>query len=167
MSERCPICGAEVPPSDGPVHAYVPSSPGCWALFGAVQADEMQRFRYPSSARRIVVDAYLAQHPGDGRDRRDRQSVFLHLIGLCAVLERGSDAKRATTALRRALDGRPDFPMLQRSKGPGDLTITSMVGASDLADYEARARRWGAAVWGSWHDSQPVIRAFLDRILTA
>jgi hypothetical protein len=166
VTELCPICGAEVKVSDGAVHAYVPSSPGCWALFGEVQADEMTRFGYPTT-HRMVVDAYLAQHPGDGSDRRDRQSVFLHLIGLCAVLERGSDSNRATDVLRRALEGRPDFPVLQRSKGPGALTITSMVGATDLADYEARARRFATAVWDSWRDQQPVIRAFLDKISKA
>jgi hypothetical protein len=31
--------------------------------------------------------AFRAHHPGDGSDRRDRQSVFVHLVGLCAVLE--------------------------------------------------------------------------------
>src|ERR1700743_1357257 len=94
----CAQCGATVPVSDGPVHAYVPSSPGCWQMFGAVQADEALRFGYPS-AHRMVVDAYMAQHPGDGNDRRDRQSVFAHLVGLCAVLEHGLPPQMATSVL--------------------------------------------------------------------
>lgn len=72
-SKACPQCRAVVPDIDGPVHAYVPTSPGCWITFGQPQADEMQRFRYPP-AHRHVVDAYMAQHPGDRTDRRDRQS---------------------------------------------------------------------------------------------
>jgi len=52
-----------------PAHPYVPAVAGCWALFGEVQADEMTRFGYPP-AHAIVVDAYMASHPGDGTDRR-------------------------------------------------------------------------------------------------
>jgi hypothetical protein len=40
------------PNIDGPVHKYVPSAPGCWRIFGEVQADEMMmRFRYPPADR--------------------------------------------------------------------------------------------------------------------
>ena len=51
--------------------------------FGELQADELSRFGY-RGVHRLVVDAYMAQHPGDGGDRRDRQSVFVHLVG-CAL----------------------------------------------------------------------------------
>jgi Family of unknown function (DUF5946) len=71
-----------------PPHAYLPAVAGCWALFGEVQADEMMRFRYPD-AHAIVVDAYMASHPGDGTDRREAQSVVVHLVGLCGLIVRG------------------------------------------------------------------------------
>ena len=87
-----------MPDIDGPVHTYVPSSPGCWKAFGEAQADEAERFSYPP-VHRVVVDAYMAQHPGDGSDRRDRQSVFLHLVGLCATLEHGLPRPYATKVL--------------------------------------------------------------------
>jgi hypothetical protein len=74
----CRWCGALGPDVSGPVHKYVPSAPGCWQIFGQLQADESLRFGYPP-VHRLVVDAYMAQHPGDGSDRRDRQSVFVHL----------------------------------------------------------------------------------------
>ena len=45
-TKACLGCGALVPDIDGPVHKYVPSSPGCWKTFGEVQVDEAQRFRY-------------------------------------------------------------------------------------------------------------------------
>ena len=62
-----------------------------------------------SPAQRLVVDAYMAQHPGDGRDRRDRQSVFVHLAGLCAVLDFEIEPDHATDVLRRVLETRTDF----------------------------------------------------------
>ena len=157
----CPQCGAVVPDVDGPVRAYVPSAPGCWMTFGEVQADEMQRFRYPA-AHRLVVDAYIAQHPGDGTDRRDRQSVFLHLVGLCAVLEHRMPADRVSDFFRRLVQRGEDFPVLRRSTGPGELTVTSLIGAVDLADYERRARAWADAVWLAWSEHHSLIRHALN-----
>jgi Family of unknown function (DUF5946) len=126
---RCPGCNEPVPDIEGPVHAYVPSAPGCWRVFGEVQADESLRFGYPPE-HRLVVDAYMAQHPGDGRARRDRQSVFVHLVALCAVLD--SAVPRSTsracsvqsfahvTAFRSSRDrpGRERSPSCERSVQP-------------------------------------------------
>jgi hypothetical protein len=160
----CAGCGALVPDIDGPVHKYVPSAPGCWKTFGEVQADEALRFRYPP-AHRLVVDAYMAQHPGDGSDRRDRQSVFVHLVGLCAVLVLEMPAARSTELFRRLLRDRDDFPHLRRTGDPGLLTVTHVVGAVDLDDYDARAREWGRAVWESWPEHHQLIRAALEQVL--
>lgn len=160
----CPQCGAAVPDVAGPVHEYVPSAPGCWQLFGRTQADEALRFGYPS-AHRVVVDAYMAQHPGDGRDRRDRQSVFVHLAGLHAVLERHLPPAHATNVLRRVLEGRDDFPELVRNDGPGELTIVLLVGARDLDDYEHRALAWGQAVWETWAQHHALIREAVTSVL--
>ncbi|MBV8991912.1 MAG: hypothetical protein JO372_25420, partial [Solirubrobacterales bacterium] len=109
----CDGCGGLFVDLDAPGHAYVPSSAGCWNAFVQMQADEMQRFRNPP-ARGLVVDAYMAQHPGDGTDRRDRQSVFIHLIGLCAGLEDGTPHHQLRHLFRRVLDRHPDFPALTR-----------------------------------------------------
>lgn len=157
----CRECGAQVPAVTAPVHAYVPAAPGCWELFGHVQADEMQRFGY-SSAHRLVVDTYMAQHPGRGDDRRVRQSTCVHLIGLCAVLERGLDGSRATQALRDAVRGRPDFPTLHREGGPGELNLVHVVDAANADDYEWRAHQWAESVWASWESAHGVIRMWLD-----
>lgn len=160
---KCPGCGAVVPDTAGPVHKYVPSAPGCWQTFGEVQADEAQRFRYPP-AHRMVVDAYMAQHPGDGGDRRDRQSVFVHLVGLCAVLEHGLAHPYVTKLLGQVLRRRQgDFPSLARG-GPGPLTVLHMIGTADLCDYERRAREWSIAVWKSWNAQHTLIQTELDAV---
>lgn len=153
----CPQCGASVPDVAGPVHKYVPSAPGCWQLFGQIQADEALRFGYPR-VHRLVVDAYMAQHPGDGHDRRDRQSVFVHLAGLYAVLEQQMDPAQATNVLRRVLRHHDEFTVLARDEGPGELNVTHLVGARDLADYENRAVAWGRGVWQAWAQHHELIR---------
>jgi hypothetical protein len=95
----------------------------------------------------------MAQHPGDGRDRRDRQSVFVHLAGLCAVLELQIEPGRATDVLRRVLEARPDFPVLSRQDGPGELTVLHLLGD----DYQQRAGAWASAVWAAWENHHALI----------
>lgn len=107
----------------------------------------------------------MAQHPGNGLDRRDRQSVFLHLVGLCAVLELGFPAERVAPLFRAILGRRADFPLLRRGGGAGTLTITHMRGAEDLAAYGARASEWAGAVWSSWEDHHGLIRAELATVV--
>jgi hypothetical protein len=157
----CSGCGAVVPDTSGSRHVYVPSAPGCWAAFGALRADEM--FRFPGSPwNNLVVDAYMAQHPGDGSDRRDRQSVFVHLASICAVLERGATPARSPVVLGAVLAGRTEYPVLTRGHGPGDLTVLDVAGAVVQADHDARVRAWASAVWDAWRDEHPTIRAALD-----
>ena len=153
-----------MPDIDGPVHKYVPSAPGCWMTFGELQADEALRFGYPPD-HRVVVDSYVAQHPGDGSDLRDRRSVFVHLAGLCAVLEHGMHPPYATRLLGRVIRQHDDFPVLERAKGPGQLTVLHMLDAADLADYERRARDWAAATWDSWSAQHELIRAALRDVI--
>lgn len=160
-TELCPQCGAAVPAVQGPVHKYVPSAPGCWRIFGQVQADEALRFGYPP-AHRLVVDAYMAQHPGDGSDRRDRQSVFVHLAGLCAVLELQLPPASATNVLRRVLQERADFPVCARGDGPGELTVLHLVDVHDLTEYERRAYAWARSVWQTWAQYHALMRSVVS-----
>jgi hypothetical protein len=156
----CPGCGARVADIDGPVHVYVPSAPGCWAAFGELRADEMLRFP-GSSVNNLTVDSYMAQHPGDGHDRRDRQSVFIHLAALCAVVERGGEPTRSPDVLRAVLAGRTDYPTLTRPDGPGEFTVLHPAAATDMAEHDTRTRQWAESVWGSWQAHHATIRAAL------
>lgn len=131
-----------------------------------MQADELTRFGYPD-AHRLVVDAYMAQHPGDGHDRRDRQSVFFHLASICALTERSLPLGFASRLLSRLTEGRPELPLLTRSSSPGELNVLHMVGAADLDDYTSRAQEWAAAVWDSWREQYDLIRAGLDETASA
>lgn len=53
----CPGCGSRLPAVEGPVHAYMTSSPACWAAFNAVIARE---FEDPDlmPIHRLTVDAW-------------------------------------------------------------------------------------------------------------
>jgi hypothetical protein len=158
---QCPGCGGVFDDVDGPTHPYMVSSPACWASFGALQADELTRFGYPPS-HGLVVDAYAASHGGDGRERRDRQSVCIHLMAICFVLERDGHPGARTALLRRATVRKVDWPRLGRPAGAPALTHTHLRDAPDSDAYGLRAREWAAAVWELWAPEQTRIRALLD-----
>lgn len=59
----CIGCGAAVPSTDGPTHAYIGASPGCWACYGQVLTKEYSDYRF-APVHRLTVDTYAVQHPG-------------------------------------------------------------------------------------------------------
>lgn len=93
----CFSCGGEFPETEGPVHPYMKSSPGCWATFGEVLAREYSDPAY-FSVHRLTVDSYAVQHPGS-KDRKSIQSVAFHLIRLCMFLEHNLVAEKANDLL--------------------------------------------------------------------
>lgn len=156
----CPGCGAAFDDVQTPTHPYLAASPGCWASFGELQADELTRFGYPP-VHGLVVDAYAAAHAGDGSDRRDRQSVCIHLIALCAAVERELAAQGRVRLLQRLTAGKPEWPLLSRPEGSPALDHTHLAGAGDIEDYTRRAGEWADAVWWFWSPHHEHIRTLL------
>lgn len=167
MSEEnvtCGLCGAVTPsvPEGSPLHAYVPAPAACWATFGAIQADEAERFGYPLPAHRLVVDAYMASHPGRGTDRRDRQSVFVHLRALAARRALGWQEEQVVDLMRGGSGPRVDYPVLTPPSAVAGINVSYMRGSTDLADYTGRASRWADAVWESWAHEHDRVLATLE-----
>jgi hypothetical protein len=105
------------------VHKYVPAAPRCRRAFGEVQTEESRRFGYPP-ADRLVVDAYMAHHPGDRRDRRDRQSAFASPRGALRLprTRPAANARHRRAAPRRRQPRRlSDPPPRGRSQRVDDL----------------------------------------------
>jgi len=157
----CPSCGSDVDEGDGPTHPYMVASPGCWAAFGAMQARELERWGYPA-VHGLAVDAYAASHGGDGTERRDRQSVAIHLVTLYAVLERDLSSDVRIALLQRLTTPKRDFPQLDRPPGYPALTFLHAAGAAELSEYERRVREWARAVWQFWTPAHPTVRAWFD-----
>src|SRR6478735_2271506 len=107
----CIGCRAQVDDRDGPTHAYVGASPGCWAIFGEVRAREYSLPGYAAVGHRLTTDAYMVQHPGV-EGRQSTQSVWVHLVGLYLVLEAGISQAEATLATARLLARDPAFRWL-------------------------------------------------------
>jgi hypothetical protein len=84
-----------VPNVTGPVHAYMHASPGCWMLYCGLE-DWKASLAADHDAPTLIqhlVDSYAVQHAANP-DRRNRQSVAVHLMSLCASLEQGIPGTR-------------------------------------------------------------------------
>jgi len=157
----CPGCGLVLPLHTGPTHAYVGASPACWELYRRLKADPFAR-REGSPLRRLVVDAYAAQHPGSP-NRRSVQSVAVHLMGLCVRLEREGEQRRLVPVdgrmpPRKTMDlhwlAPPDFA---RAGTVADVLAT---GADDR--YPVAAEAWARSVWAAWAPHHATVRGWLD-----
>jgi len=159
-SVRCVGCHALFPEMGGPTHAYMESSAGCWAAYGQVLAREYGDPAY-GACHRLTVDAYAVQHPG--RPRTDcAQSVALHLISLCLVLERGQSMRMATAALRRFSRPRGRFPWLTPPPSRGRITVADVLGAADPGRHAEAVRNWAKSAWDAWEPAHAQIRHWID-----
>ena len=156
--DYCFGCGAAVPVVDGPVHAYMLAAPGCWALYGSVL-----EWRYATGAARNaelsqwLVDAYAAQH-ATNIERRNRQSVALHLISLCAAFEHAMPAED-----RRRLIGHlahREYPALHPPVTSFAITIRDVAGAADR-DRPDVVQQWARTTWDAWATHHQPVRAWL------
>jgi Family of unknown function (DUF5946) len=156
---RCFGCGAAVPDDDGPIHAYMHAASGCWALYGSVL-----EWQYASSATRQpevsqwLVDAYAAQH-ATNTDRRNRQSVALHLVSLCAAFEGGMPAGD-----RQRLIGRlahREYPVLDPLVTSFAITVRDVADAADGERPDA-VQCWARVTWDAWAAQHDVVRSWLS-----
>ncbi len=156
IAEECPGCGARFPAvASRETHEYIGASPACWSAFGELLAREFGDASY-GWIHRHTVDVYTAQHPGiDGR--RQRQSVALHLIGLCHWLEHGLATAQLNTVTQRLAAERRDWPWLQPPTAY-EHTVLDVLAATDAEEHARAVRAWAASTWGAWEAHHEVIR---------
>jgi len=154
----CPGCGSALAPVIGPTHAYMTSSPACWAAFNTVMARE---YSDPGlmAVHRLSVDAWAVQHPGDG-SRRAIQSVGLHLARLMVQIESGLEGEQANAAMLRFAARKATLPELPPREHYA-ITVASVVGAEESNAHRTAVRRWANAVWLDWADQHDFIRRWV------
>lgn len=157
---RCFGCGALVLDVDGPTHDYMLAAPGCWALYCSLE-DWKSHLAMPGAVAVVqdLVDAYAAQHPAHA-DRRNRQSVAIHLMSLCLALERGGSG-----ALRRSSLGRwahREYPQLQPYPSRYEVTVREIADAGRDGDRVTVIKQMTASTWSSWAAHHPAVRGWLD-----
>lgn len=158
-SVACAGCGAFFEDREGPTHGYMESSPGCWAAYGEVLAREYSEPSY-ASLHRLTVDTYAVQHPGRPSPQ-SIQSVALHLMSLCLVLERGVEPGRATLFLQTAAREKGRFLWLASPESRGSITVKDVHRAESVAEHLKLVRAWADSAWSSWSSHHETIRAWL------
>jgi len=157
---NCPGCGLVLPARlAAPTHAYIGASAECWALYGEVLAREYEDPAY-FRVHQLTVDAYAVQHPGRP-ERRSIQSVALHLITLCVVIEQGADPSDGPK-LHKGLAKRPGFGWLEPPVPIGEITIADVRRAESSAEHERIVRRWARDVWAAWEPHHATVRHWVD-----
>jgi len=143
----------------GPTHAYMTSAPGCWNAYGTLLARGVERTADPGTVQ-LRVDAYAAQH-ATNPDPRNRQSVAVHLMSLCATLELGLAPGR-TTALLGGWTHRPDgYPDLISGDRHGTVTVVDILDAEGAEAHRLAVERWARSVWDGWAGRHAEIRSLL------
>ena len=147
------------PQIEGPTHRYMESSPGCWAAYGEVVAREYEEASY-AIAHRLGVDAYAVQHPGQPSPQ-SIQSVALHLIRLCLLLERGAEMARANDLMLAATRMKKNFVWLTPPPSRGTITVAEVQRAQSAAEHVESERAWAQAAWQAWSAHHQTIHAWL------
>lgn len=158
----CVGCGAMFAPFDGPVHRYMESSPGCWAAFGEVLTREYSDFAY-ARAHRLTVDSYAVQHPGQSSPQ-SIQSVALHLISLCLVLEHEVSMQRATEALQKGAKYKSSFVWLDPPIMRGAITVADVQAARNSEKHVQSVWLWARSTWAAWSHHHERIQAWLQKL---
>jgi CTP:molybdopterin cytidylyltransferase MocA len=158
ITESCPGCGARyLPQVLDETHPYIGASPACWATFGEVLAREFGDIAF-GRVHRQTVDVYSVQHPGHD-DRRQRQSVALHLVGLCHWLEHDVEVARLNAITQQLASTDRDWPWLDPPDGYA-MTVADVIGARDGPTHVALVRRWAESTWDAWSAHHELVRGW-------
>lgn len=160
----CPGCGAKVPvvPELRSDHLYVGAAPGCWASYTELTGREMAE---PAlmGVHMLAADVYPAQHPGT-RGRQSSQSVWVHLVGLCLVLEHGFDVAMSARAKARLAAPEARFDWLDPPSTLGPTTVLDVLATND-AEHVRAVRGWAEQVWQAWESHHEAIHRRTTELL--
>lgn len=160
MSTPCIGCGAVLPEFDGPTHDYLESSPACWSVYSEVLAREYGNRALFERVHRLTVDSYAAQHPGRP-SAQSIQSVAVHLMSLCAVVDARASNEWAQKVISDAVKVKGRFAWLPPPASVGAVTVLDVWNTKDAAAHEAAVRGWARSTWNAWSPHHATIKAWL------
>ena len=164
ITEPCPGCHARyLPQLLDETHPYIGASPACWATFGEVLAREFENVTF-GRVHRHTVDVYSVQHPGTD-ERRQRQSVALHLVGICHWLEHDIGMERLNAITQRLADSDRAWPWLDPPTAY-PMTVVDVLQARDGPEHVRLVRRWAETTWDAWSRVHGLVRTWAQESLT-
>ena len=121
------------------------------AVEGALTGDDVL-----TTAQR-AVDSYAAQHASNP-DRRNRQSVAVHLMSLCASIEHGVSGARLRTRIGDWTHR--DYPLPVPRPAVYPVTVRDVIEARERS-RAAVVDDWAISTWGAWSLHHGVLRNWL------
>ncbi|MCF6326210.1 MAG: DUF5946 family protein [Devosiaceae bacterium] len=155
----CFACGGTFADTEGPVHAYMASSPGCWAAFGQVLAREYSDTTY-FDVHRLSVDAYAVQHPGIP-SKQTIGSVGVHLVRLCLFHEYSLSPERANDVMIKVSKNKGNFVWLEPPSALGEITVADVAMASSVEQHKTLVRAWAKGAWEAWSPHHSQVRQWI------
>lgn len=148
---------------DGPVHAYMESSPACFALFTEILAYE---YSDPSllATHRFTVDTYAVQHPGRGATRQQIQSVGLHLARLGLQLK-GALPPNETNDIMLGLGKHKHTLDYIAPPTRFSMTVVDVAAVAGSPRHSEKVKEWAASAWEDWADHHDYITRWTARWL--
>lgn len=160
VAEVCCVgCGATVPGGEGPRHAYMLSAASSWERYCSLE--DWKAGLVGEEAIGVVqdlVDCFAVQHAANP-ERRNRQSVAVHLMSLCCGVERAWTGRQ-----RRARIGTwvgREHPVLEPRAVRFALTVSD-VAVAPPRERPAIIESMASATWAAWWAHHGVVRAWLD-----
>ena len=104
------------------------------------------------------------QHPGVP-ERRAAQSVWVHLVSLCLVLEHGLPVQESGRAMQRLLAGNRGFDWLEPPLSLGTVTVLDVHAAPNPDAHVEAVRRWCNSAWSAWAPHHAAIRELAGHLI--
>jgi len=158
----CVGCAGLFPEMEGPTHRYMESTPGCWACYGEVLAREYSDYRY-ARVHPLTVDAYAVQHPGTPSPQ-SIQSVTVHLVSLCAILERDIELRQASKIIKKLTRFKDRFRWLTPPSSMGTMTVKDVHQAGNAEEHIALVKKWAKTAWNAWSNHHPAVREWYSAV---
>lgn len=167
MSEYTPCfgCGAPSLNLEGESHAYMLSSPGCWAMFCEIMNREFSDLRY-WKGHQFTVDAYAVQHVGLKKDKRAVSSVHIHLAALYGIFEEGltlNETPNLRAQFSQYYKGKNLLQWLAPPASFGQLTVYELWDNEDPDAHYEIAEKWARSTWEAWAHQHHRIAELIHR----
>jgi len=159
----CPGCGVLLPEDGSPFDSGYNASGECLSVLYELSAYTLG---HGDSAflHQHVVDAYAAQHHGEGTARI---RIAFALIGLFLTFERGRTGREVQRAHMKLGKVKREWPRFEAPEGRAVLTVVDVMAADAGPARDDVLMRWARGVWMCWSDSHEWARLTCESLLSS
>jgi Family of unknown function (DUF5946) len=158
----CPGCGAVLADDDWPLRRKLKASPACWHVYTTVVGHESEHLVELGGLHQLTVDAYGAQHAGEGSPAI---GLPFSLIGLHLALDEEWTGLQVRAAHQAIAQRRPAWPSFARPDHPEWLVIADVATATNPEDHARLVKNWAASVWQAWSPEHARVREWANLVL--